>query len=240
MSTRFIAPNAPRQPTWYWNTCFSVTEALYQDRPARSQSKTTVARNQVRLCSFIFSPFVYILFMHFSAPRLLLPCVLLLSARTSLFAVQVIPLSVDELASQSDLVVHATVKTKSCDRTAEGRIFTRVTLEVTDVWKGRLATNHLQVLHGGGTIGNVRSEVSCQVEYTPGEEVVAFLVFNPRGDAITLGLAQGKFHVWKDPLTGEKFVHNLCHGAPEKPAFGTPAEKLPFKALASQVKGGPR
>ena len=52
-----------------------------------------------------------------------------------------------------------------------------------------------------------------------GEEFVAFLVFNPRGEPVTIGLAQGKFHVWRDPQTGEKFANNLFHGKPE-PAGG--------------------
>src|SRR5947207_3049369 len=57
-----------------------------------------------------------------------------------------------------------------------------------------------------------KATVSGQVEYGIGEEVVAFLVLNHRGEGVTLGLAQGKFHIGKEAETGERLVHNLFHG----------------------------
>src|SRR6185295_8590950 len=86
------------------------------------------------------------------------------------------PLPVEELTQRADLILHATVTSKICERTAEGRIITRVELDVSEIWKGNLTTNHFTVVHGGGTVGNRRDEVSGQVEYTVGEEIVAFLV----------------------------------------------------------------
>lgn len=141
------------------------------------------------------------------------------------------PFSVSELARSSDLIVEGVVVNKSCHRDTEGRIYTEVQLQVAEVWKGSVLTNTLTIVHGGGTIGNVRTEISDQVEYTVGEEVVAFLVVNPRREFVTLGLAQGKFHVWRDKQTGEKFAHNLFHGAPE--TTGHP-EKTPAGAVAKQ------
>jgi len=128
-----------------------------------------------------------------------------------------IPLSIEELQGRANLILHATVKSKACERTAEGRIITRVRVNVIEVLKGALKTNTFEIVHGGGVVGDVRAEVSGQVEYTEGEEVVAFLVLNQRGEGVTLGLAQGKFRVWRDAQTGEKLAHNPFHGssAPE-------------------------
>jgi len=129
-------------------------------------------------------------------------------------AVQMEPLSVEQLARQSALVVHGTVLGKSCQRDPAGRIFTRVELQVVEVWKGEAATNRVTVVQGGGILGGQKATVSGQVEYGIGEEVVAFLVINSRGEGVTLGLAQGKFHVSQDENSGERLVHNLFHGEP--------------------------
>ena len=94
------------------------------------------------------------------------------------------------------------------------------------------------IVQGGGTVGDVREEVSGDVQYEPGEEFVAFLVFNARGEPVTIGLAQGKFHVWRDPQTGEKFTNNLFHGKPEPAGggHGDAAPLLPVSELKRQVR----
>lgn len=145
--------------------------------------------------------------------HVLVACALLLAPGARAVLMQ--PLSVSELTQKSDTVVQGIVTGRSSQRDAEGRIYTKVILHIGEVWKGSEPGNTLTLVHGGGTVGNVREEVSGQVEYTVGEEVVAFLVVNPRGEYVTLGLAQGKFHVWRDKQTGEKFAHNIFHGVPE-------------------------
>lgn len=126
------------------------------------------------------------------------------------------PLSIDQLARESTLVAHGMVVSKSCRRDAQGRVFTRVELVVSEVWKGT-PTNRVTIVHGGGILGDRKATVSGQVDYGVGEEVVAFLVFNPRGQAVTVGLAQGKFGVRRDPGGIEAQVHNPFHGAPAIP-----------------------
>ena len=169
---------------------------------------------------------------------------LLFTAR-ALPAVEMRPLPVTELSQRANLVVLGTVRGQACQRDAAGRIFTQVELSVTEVWKGTATNTTLIIYHGGGTMGNEHMEVSGQVEYAVGEEVVAFLVLNPRGEPITLGLAQGKFHVEPDAATGEKLVRNVFHGVTESspktpditPAFGPPppAGKLKLNDLKQQV-----
>ena len=97
------------------------------------------------------------------------------------------------------------------------------------------------------TAGNERVEVSGEAEYQMGEEVVAFLVLNPRGQPITFALGQGKFHVWQDKPSGEKFTNNLFHGAPVLTSENAAPpdqskektlERLKLKELKQRVQGG--
>jgi len=163
----------------------------------------------------------------------------------SLRAVQMEPLSIDRLAEGSALVVRGAVLSKSCQRDPEGRIYTKVELQVTEVWKGALATNRLTLVHGGGILGDRKATVSGQVEYGIGEEVVAFLVLNQRGEGVTLGLAQGKFHVDRGSRPGEEFVHNPFHGEPDarrqeifRSAPLPTQQRLTLAELKRRVRGG--
>jgi hypothetical protein len=143
-------------------------------------------------------------------------------------------LPIEELSRKADLVVLGTVQSKSSHRDAERRIYTSIELQVSEVWKGAVSSNSLTIYQGGGTVGNERAEVSGEAEYRIGEEVVAFLVLNPRGQPITLALAQGKFHVWLDKQTGEKLTHNVFYGAPE--SFRNATQIAPGGAAQTKTK----
>jgi len=151
---------------------------------------------------------VYCLRMKREFLLIFLTCALVSSLR----AIQFTPLSIEQLTRESALVVRAIVLSKSCQRDPAGRIFTTVELGIAEVWKGSLATNRFTVVHGGGILGDRKATVSGQVEYGIDEEVVTFIVFNERGEGVTLGLAQGKFHIKQEAATGEKLAHNLFHG----------------------------
>ena len=175
-------------------------------------------------------------------------CALLLSltGAFTLRAIQMQPLSVEQLTDQSTLVVRGIVLSESCQRDPAGRIYTKVELQVSEVWKGSLTTNRCIIVHGGGILGAEKSVVSGQVDYGIGEEVVAFLVLNRRGEGVTLGLAQGKFHVWQEPGTGERLVHNLFHGTPDNPGGAVSrttsrtTQRLTLTNLKKRVRRGNR
>jgi hypothetical protein len=173
---------------------------------------------------------------------LFLSCVLAPSLR----AIQFTPLSIEQLTKESTLVVRATVLSKSCQRDPAGRIFTKVELEVAEIWKGSLPTNRFTVVHGGGILGDRKATVSGQVEYALGEEVVAFLVLNHRGEGVTLGLAQGKFQIRQEAGTGERLAHNLFHGETGSRSQGvSTGDRLPTQhrltlaELKRRVRGEP-
>ncbi len=82
------------------------------------------------------------------------------------------PLSIEQLTENSTLVVQGRVLSKSCQRDPAGRIYTRVSLQVAEVWKGSLPQNPFHIVHGGGILGDRKATVSGQVEFGIGEEVV--------------------------------------------------------------------
>ena len=123
------------------------------------------------------------------------------------------PLSVEELSRRADVIVQGVVSNKVCLHDDQGRIYTRIELQVSEVLKGTNVSGSLTVVHGGGTVGNHRQEVSGQAGFTAGEEIVGFFVLNPRGEAVVVGLCQGKFEVWRDARNGERLARNIFHGA---------------------------
>jgi hypothetical protein len=162
----------------------------------------------------------------------------------SLYATLMVPLSVEQLADQAQLVLRGKVRQSTVDRDDAGRIYTRIELEVIEVWKGTFAGSKIAVEHGGGRIGNHAVRLSGQVSYPLGQEVVAFLVFNPRGQAVTLGLAQGKFEVWTDPISRRKLARNPFHGQAFGsqdglgPAGASASGELSLDELKRRVRGG--
>ncbi len=150
-----------------------------------------------------------------------------------------VPLSITELTAKADLVVRGIVKSTVSKEDSAGRIFTQIELDASEIWKGTNQPGLITVVHGGGTVGQRRVAVSGQVQYTVGEEVVAFLVFNDRGQAVTIGLAQGKFQVWTDSQSGEKLAANPFHGIRGLGTNSTEsARKLTVSTLKTQVQGG--
>jgi hypothetical protein len=155
------------------------------------------------------------------------------------------PLPVQTLAIKANLVLHGKVPSTTVQRDPQGRIYTAADLLVTDVFKGDIATNHFTLVHSGGILGEEVSVAPGEVEYAIGEEVVCFLVLNKRGEGVSIGLAQGKFQVTRDPDTGEALVHNLFLG--RNPSGKRVAEninglavenRLTLARLKAQVKEG--
>lgn len=129
-----------------------------------------------------------------------------------LSATPVVLLSIDQLAAKSDCVIHGVVIGKSVQKDPEGRIYTQVRLHVQDVWKGMVKANPFVIVHSGGILGNRRDSVSGGVSYKLGEEVVVFLAINSRGEGVTLGMQQGKFRIWRDESTKQRYAQSLYHG----------------------------
>ena len=123
-----------------------------------------------------------------------------------------VPLSIDSLAAKADAVVHGKVVRMTCQRDDEGRMFTKVHLQIIEQVKGRHRGGTLVVVQGGGVLGRRIARSPIQPKYRVGAEVVVFAMFNSRDEAVTLGLNQGKFDVMRQPKTGLATVRNPFHG----------------------------
>jgi hypothetical protein len=143
------------------------------------------------------------------------------------------PMSLDELTTKAQMVLHGHVLSKTVQRDADGQIITRIELEVLETVKGGLKEARFFIVQSGGVLGDEVTTVSGQEHYEIGEEVVAFLVLNQRGEGVTLGLAQGKFHVEADEHTQERVARNPFLGRATKNRKGL----LRLNELKQRVKG---
>lgn len=152
---------------------------------------------------------------HSSMRRTIIPAIFmgLLVLATHLGATQYLPLSITELTDRAEVVIQGTVASKTSLRDESGRICTRVEVTVMELWKGSLTTNRFTIVLASGILGDKGVSVSGEATYEVGEEVVAFLVLNHRGEGVTIGLVQGKFAVTVEPGTGAKLARNIFHGA---------------------------
>lgn len=139
----------------------------------------------------------------------------------SVSAGPMIPISIDRLTTESDLVVHADVIGKSVQKDEQGRIYTKIELEVHEYWKGQPRSEALTVVHSGGILGNQWSTADGEVSYKLGEEVVIFLILNSRGEGVTKGMLQGKFLIHHDATSNLRYARSLFHGG-EPPSPNTP------------------
>ena len=173
----------------------------------------------------------------------LIAVALLVSAVALGQAASQVPLSIETLAAKADAVVHGTVVRMSCQRDDEGRIFTTVHLQIIEQMNSRQRGGTLVIVQGGGVLGRRIARSPIQPRYRVGTEVVVFIVFNSRGEAVTLGMNQGKFDVMRPTETGLATVRNPFHGlakrddprAVVKRALGQ-AKQLTLAGLKSQVR----
>lgn len=136
-------------------------------------------------------------------------------------AVQMMPLSLEQMRDTADCVVHGMVISKACLRDEAGKIYTRVEVEPLARLKGPQVGQRVVIVLAGGTLGSTRVTLEGQADYVPGEEIVAFLKLNPRGEGVTIGLAQGKFEVFETGPARTKCVRNLFLGRLETTASST-------------------
>lgn len=112
--------------------------------------------------------------------------------------------TVESLTEQADLIVvgRVTARWTPKERGPQGQIYTRTTLEVSEVWKGS-ASGSVVVQQLGGTLDGFTLQVSGSPNMTVGEDCVLFLVKGAgEGDLYhVVSLAQGVFHVSAPSLT---------------------------------------
>jgi hypothetical protein len=138
---------------------------------------------------------------------------------------RMVPLAIEQLAGSAELIVHARVRALSCQRDDTGRIYTRVTLDTLEVWKGRIAGGTCSVVTSGGVLGDQQVAAVGQAEYAVDDEVVLFLVRGSGDDWVTVGLEQGRFRVKRGAASQQEMVSNLF--------WGSRSESKPASSAAS-------
>src|SRR5688572_30307866 len=100
-------------------------------------------------------------------------CLVLLFAALA-HATQMFPLSIEQLSAKADLVLEGSVANRTVQRDAQGRIYTRITLNVRDTWKGQPNGQSFTLVQAGGALGDEIASVDGQEDFSVGEEVVVF------------------------------------------------------------------
>lgn len=120
-------------------------------------------------------------------------------------ATSLIRLSTEDLALLSDAVVVARVEDVRPERTDTGMIFTKTTLDLEEVWKGRLeAPSYLEIVTLGGTVGDKSAVVSGVPVFLRGERVLLYLKQDKQRRWRAMGMVQGKLTVLTDASGKER------------------------------------
>jgi hypothetical protein len=148
-----------------------------------------------------------------------------------------VPITVNTLAKKADIVLRGKVISKTCRCDSQGRIYTEVDLQVSEVWKGVAKPGQLlTIVHSGGVLGLRRSLVSNSVTYNIGEEVLTFLVWNQSRQAITLASAQGKLLVKHNAKDGQVYVSDVYCRSPHSKSKTKGAKRERLNLSLSQLK----
>ena len=172
---------------------------------------------------------------------------LALALPSTLAASVVVPATLDELAVEAELIIHARVAHVDT-RQAPGtrRVERVVSLHVLRPLKGSPEGTVFVVLPGG-TYGRYRTIVPGVPEVTEGEEVVLFLRPSPTGVPQLVGLSQGLLRVRIDAATGQRLVGApvvagtdgpIVRGATDRgPQLLARIESRIAQAVLAQVRG---
>lgn len=168
----------------------------------------------------------------------LLPPLALLAALTLGFAptaaaTTVAPLSVEQVTDASDLIVRGTVEESWVDPDGNGRLYTRVLVQVTEVLKGGADVgDYVTVESPGGTLDGQSLGVPGAPRYSLGEDTLLFLTDKPaRGVYGTVGLTLGKYTVRPDPRDGTPLAVHFS----ARPDQVYDARFIPFPPVAERV-----
>jgi hypothetical protein len=152
---------------------------------------------------------------------------LALAVPRSLAASTIIPATLDELAAEAHLIVHARVA-RVDTRQAPGtlRVERVVALDVLRALKGSPDARVALVLPGG-TYGRYRTVVPGVPDVSDGDEVVLFLGASPGGVPELVGFTQGLLRVRVDPETGQRTVAAPVVGGTDGPVVRGATDRGP-------------
>jgi hypothetical protein len=162
--------------------------------------------------------------------------VLAVAASASLTASVIVPATLDELAVEADLVVHARVARVET-RQARGtlRVERVVVLETLRPLKGS-PSESLYVVLPGGTFGRYRTVVPGVPEVAEGEEAVFFLRAPATEAPRLVGLSQGLLRVRVDPATGVRTIGGAVLAGRDGPVVRGATDRGPQPLAAIEAR----
>lgn len=120
---------------------------------------------------------------------------ILIASAAPVFATQVLPITLPEIARRSEVVVHATVTDQKVRWSEDGaRILTLTTLKVIDPLKGESLPSEVLVYQVGGSLDGVVFKIPGAVSLRKGEEVV-FFGARFKTMVVSYGMGLGKYLV---------------------------------------------
>jgi hypothetical protein len=114
-------------------------------------------------------------------------------------ATVLVPMDTAELTARADRVILGVVESQAAHWTSDHQaIYTDVTVRVTQSYKGGAAPGERVVVRReGGSLDGLGMRVFGAAQFAVGEEVVVFTE-KRAGIAYTVGMTQGKLHVYQD------------------------------------------
>jgi hypothetical protein len=137
---------------------------------------------------------------------IILSLCVLWSAQSALATTVVRPLDDDMIVGARVIVTGKVLKVESAIDERQDRIYTYITVRVTEVIKGQITERKIVLKEFGGIVGDRVSVVYGNPQFTPGEKVLLYLGTHDDGSLRTYQLFLGKFSIVIDEATGKKFA----------------------------------
>lgn len=127
--------------------------------------------------------------------RLALAVACALFVARSASATRVLPVSLEQLTRNAELVVDGDVGQGQSFR-VDGRIFTRIEVKLRGVWKGDARVRSVSVVVRGGVVDGIGQRVDGEAVLDSGDHTVLFLRYDARLEGYRpIALEQGAFRV---------------------------------------------
>lgn len=157
----------------------------------------------------------------------LLLCCIVVWTVLPVSATRLIKRSIEDLAIRSTLVVTGKVmEIESRWNDAHTRIYTYITVEIESFLKGSQKEESIIIKQLGGVVGDTAMTVFGSPAFSEEEQVLLFLKPKPgtTDEIVVTGLAQGKFHLEADSVTGQINAENEFEG------------KLPLSSIDDRLR----
>jgi hypothetical protein len=142
-------------------------------------------------------------------------------------ATRLVKRSIEDLAIRSSLVVTGKVtEIESRWNDLHNQISTYVPIEIESFLKGSQKEESITITQWGGVVGDTAMTIIGSPAFSQDERVLVFLKPEPgtTDKIVVTGLAQGKFHVETDSVTGEVTAENEFEG------------KLPLSSIDNRLR----